>query len=141
MRTTSILAVIGVAIYHTTYARLNNQLGTLDAGRCGDVECCSVAVVGTFCHLGDGVGLGVQNIGLGFAHIILADVLKTRGGSVVAVRDYHLVLDDERTHLTTYAVGVLGPDARHTQVAAVKLSLFFFLVSHSSLVFCKWILL
>ena len=105
-------------------AGLDDELGALDAGRGGDVERGTVAVVAAAGELGDGVGLGVENVGLGDVVVVLADVLEAAGGTVVAVADDHLLFDDEGADLTTPAVGVLGPDARHTEVALVEGGLF-----------------
>ena len=101
----SILGAIVIEIYHSLDTRLDDELRALDAGGCGDVERSSVAVVRTLCNLCDGVCLGVQNIRLCLAcYLILADILKARWRAVVAIRDNHLILDYERTHLTTHAV-------------------------------------
>ena len=114
-----LLRTVFVAVDHAPDAGLNDEFRTLDAGCGGDVECRAVAVVGAFGHLRDGVGFGVEHVGFGLAGFVLADVFEPGGSAVVTVRDDHLVLDDQRSHLAADSVGVLRPDARHTQVADV----------------------
>lgn len=127
----ALLRAVGVGIYHTLDTCLNNQLCALYAGRCRNVERRAVAVVSALGYLRDGVCLGVKHVGLGLAHIVLADILEARRSAVIAVRDNHLILDKQRSHLAAYAVGVLCPYASHLQVANVELSLFLLLISHT----------
>ena len=77
------------------------------------------AVVGAAGELRDRIGLGMENILLRLTALVFADVLKAHGGAVVAIGDDTLVLDDEGAYLTALAIGVLSPDARHTEVGAI----------------------
>jgi len=47
-------------------------------------------------------------------------VFKPCRGAVVAVRDYHLVLDQECAHLASLAIGIFGPYKGHAEVAPVE---------------------
>ena len=95
---------------------LDDEFAALHAGRSGDIEGRPVAAVVAAGHLGDGIGLGMQHVGLGVIGILLTHVLKPGGCTVIAVADDHLVLDQQRAHLSTAAIGVLGPNLRHAQV-------------------------
>mgnify|MGYP000737813927 CR=1 FL=1 len=53
-----------LGIDHAPYACLDDEFGTLDAGRGGDVERGLVAVVAAARQFGDGVGLGVEHVGV-----------------------------------------------------------------------------
>ena len=77
----------------------------------------------------------MQDIGFGLTRFVLADILEAGRRAVVAVRDDHLVFDDQRPDLAAHAVGVFRPDACHAQVAHVELVLFLFLVTHRRSVF------
>ena len=68
----TLLRTVVVDIYHTADAGLNDQFRTLDARGVGYVEGRAVAVVCALCHLGYGVGLGMEHIRLGFAALVLA---------------------------------------------------------------------
>ena len=107
----SLFGAVIVAVNHPSDTGLNNQFRTFDTRGGGDVERRAVAVVGRLGNLRDGVGLGVEHIGFGVALVVLADVFETRRRAVVAVRDDHLVFDDQRPDLAAHAVGVFSPDA------------------------------
>ncbi len=108
-----------VAVDHAPDAGLDDEFRALDAGGRRNVERRTVAVVGRLGDLRNGVRLGMEHVGFRAPRLVLADVLEARGRAVVAVRNDHLVLDDQRSHLAAHAVGVLGPDACHPQVAHV----------------------
>ena len=105
-------------------AALDDELGTLDAGAVGDVESGAIARIMALGDLGDGIGFGMENVGLGTIVVGLAIVFEACGRAVVAVADDHLFLDDETTYLTTLAVGVFGPDGGHAQIAVIEKFLF-----------------
>ena len=111
-------------------AGLDDEFAALHAGRCRDIERCTLAAVVAPGHFGDGVGLGMQHVGLGVVGILLTHVLKPRRRAVVTVADDHLVLDQQRAHLTAAALGILGPDLRHAQVSGVEQHLFFLASVH-----------
>ena len=71
----------------------------------------------------------MQDIRFGNTVLILANVLESRRGSVVSVGDYHPVLDQQSSYLKALAVRIFRPDARHLQVAQVKLQLLVHLIS------------
>ena len=110
---------------------LDDELGALDAGGISDVDRRTRAVIGAAGELRDGIGLGMEHILLRLTALVFADVLKAHGGAVVAIGDDTLVLDDEGAYLTALAVGVLSPDARHTEVAHVEGELL--VIHHNSL--------
>lgn len=105
-------------------AGLDDEFGAFDAGFVGDVECGTVGVVAAAGNLGDGVGFGVKNVGLGDV-VFFADIFETGGGAVVAVGDDHLVFDDECSNLTALAVGIFSPNGRHTEVPVVEVMIVF----------------
>ena len=113
-----------LTIHHTADPSLYNQLGTLDTRRGRDVNRRAVAVVVATCQLRDGIGLCMEYIGLGDIIVVLAHILKTTRRTVIAVADDHLVLHHQGTDLTALAVGILCPNARHTQVALIQFLLF-----------------
>ena len=55
----SVGRVVLLLVDHAADARLDDELGALDAGGGGDVEGSALAAVGGAGHLRDGVGLGV----------------------------------------------------------------------------------
>ncbi len=114
-----------LAVDHPFDACLDDKLGALDARRGGDIERRAVAVVRAARELGDGVCLCMQHVRLGHVVVVLADVLESAGRTIVAIADYHLIFHHQGAHLPPLAIAVLGPNLRHTQVALVKLSLFF----------------
>ena len=105
-------------------ATLDDEFGTLDAGAVGDVESGAIARIVALGNLGDGIGFGMENVGLGTIVFSLAIVLEACGRAIVAVADNHLFLDDETTYLTTLTVGVFGPNGGHTQIAVIEKFLF-----------------
>lgn len=100
----TLFEAVGVAVDHAFYARLNNELAALDAGRGCYVQRRAVAVVGALGDLGYRIGFGVEHVWLGFAHVVLAHVLEAGGRAVVAVGYYHLVLDQQCAYLAPHAV-------------------------------------
>ena len=68
----------------------------------------------------------MEHIRLGDVVVIFADILKSAWRSIIAVADDHTFFHHECAYLPALAVGVLGPDACHPQIAEVKLSLFLF---------------
>jgi hypothetical protein len=108
----------------TLDATLDNEFGTLDAGTVGDVESGTIARIMTLGDLSDGVGFGMEYVGLGAIVFGLAIVLEACGRAVIAVADDHLFLDNETTYLTALAIGVFGPDSGHTQIAVIEKFLF-----------------
>jgi hypothetical protein len=66
----------------------------------------------------------MKDVGLGAIVFGLAIVLKAGGGSVIAVADDHLVLDEQATYLTALAVGVLRPNGGHAEIAVIEEFLF-----------------
>lgn len=115
---------------HSADAGLDDELGALQAGGGGDVEGGTFGgIVGTR-HLCDRVGLGMEHIGLGEAVGILAHIFKAGRGAVVAVGDNHGVLHQQGTHFAPLAIGVLGPNGGHAQIAPVDSVLFVVLFHH-----------
>ena len=53
--------------------------------------------------------------------LVLADIFKPGRGSVVPVRDDHIVLHEKRTDFTPFAIGVFGPYLSHPEITAVEL--------------------
>lgn len=109
-----------LAVDDTLDTGLDNELGALYTRRCSDVERGAVGVVAAPGEFRYGIGLGMEDIGLGDVILILADILKTARSTIVAVGDNHLVLDDEGTHLPPNAVAVLSPYTGHAQIAVVE---------------------
>ena len=105
-------------------ATLDDEFGTLYAWAIGDVEGSAIARIVALGNLGDGIGFGMEDVGLGAIVFGLAIVLKACGRAVVTIADDHLFLDDEATYLTTLAVGVFGPYGGHTQIAVIEKFLF-----------------
>ena len=68
----------------------------------------------------------MQDVRLGDTRLVLADILKAAGRTIVAVADDHTLFYYEGSYLTALAIRVLCPDAGHVQIALVKLSLFLF---------------
>lgn len=93
-----------LGIYDASDAGLDDEFATLDAGRVGHVERGPVGIVARTGDLGDGIGLGVEDIGLRQSVLVFADVFKTGGGTVITVADDHLVFDDQCTNLAPGAV-------------------------------------
>ena len=108
----------------TLDATLDDEFGTLDAGTVGDVECGAIARIVALGDLSDGVGFGMENVGLGAIVFGLTIVLEACGRAVKAVADDHLFLYDETTYLTALAIGVFGPNGGHTQIAVIEKFLF-----------------
>ena len=94
-------------------ATLDNEFGTLYAWAIGDVEGSPIARIVALGDLGDGIGFGMEYVGLGAVVFGLAIVLEACRRAVIAVADDHLFLYDETTYLTALAVGVFGPDSGH----------------------------
>ena len=109
-----------LAVYDTADASLDDEFGTLDAGRGGYVDGGTVAVVVAAGELRDGIGLSVEDVGLGDVVVVLADILESARRTVIAVADNHAVFYYQRAYLTTLAIGVLGPNASHLQISLVK---------------------
>ena len=105
-------------------AALDNELGTLDAGTVGDVECGAIARIVALGDLSDGIGFGMEDVGLGTIVFGLAIVLEACRRAVIAVADDHLFLYDETTYLTALAVGVFGPDSGHAEITVIEKFLF-----------------
>ena len=75
-------------------AALDNELGTLDAGTVGDVECGAIARIVALGDLSDGIGFGMEDVGLGTIVFGLAIILEACGRAVVTIADDHLFLYD-----------------------------------------------
>ena len=110
---------IFLAIDDATDASLDDEFGTLDAGRGGDIDSSAIAIVIATGQLRDGISLGMEHVGLGDVVVVLAHVLEAAGRTVITIADDHLVLDHQGTDLTALAVGVLGPDACHAEIAGI----------------------
>lgn len=106
--------------HHPTYSALYDKLRAFKAGGCRDVESGAGRRIVACRNLGDGVGFGVEHVGLGDTVGILTHVFKAGGGAVEAVGYYHAVFDYQCSHLPAAAVGVFGPDAGHAQIAPVE---------------------
>ena len=130
----TVMHAVVLAKHHALDTRLDDELAALHAGRRGDVERGTLAAVVAARYLGDGVGLGMQHIGLSVVGILFTDVLKARRRAVIAIADDHFVLDEQGAHLTAAAIGIFGPDLRHAQVSGVKQQLFFLASVHSLLI-------
>jgi hypothetical protein len=61
----------------------------------------------------------MEDIGLGNIVVILTHVLKATRRAIVTIADDHLILDDQGSNLTAYAIGVLCPYLRHAEIALV----------------------
>ena len=105
-------------------ATLDDEFGTLDAWAIGDVEGSAITRIVALGDLGDGIGFGMEDVGLGAIVFSLAIVLETCGRAVIAVTDDHLFLYDETTNLTALAVGVFGPDSGHAEITVIEKFLF-----------------
>ena len=81
---TVVHAVI-LAEHHAPDAGLDDEFAALHAGRGGDIQGRAVAAVVAARHLGDGVGLGMQDIGLGMVGVFLTHVLKPSRCTVIAI--------------------------------------------------------
>ncbi len=66
------------AVNNSFYAALNNEFGTFDAWRLGNVERGTIAAVVAARHFGNGVRLSVQNVGFRYVVVVFANVFKTR---------------------------------------------------------------
>lgn len=110
--------------YHTADSGLDNQLGTFDTRGGCDIERGAVAGIVAPGDLCDGVGLGMQDVRLGDAVLVLAYVLETGGGAVVTVGNNHLILDDYGPDLAALTIRILGPNSGHAQIALVEQFLF-----------------
>ena len=115
----AICQTVLLTIYHPLDTRLDDEFGTLNTGRGRDIDGGTVAVIIRTGEFRNGIGLGMEHVRLRHIVLILADILKTCGRSVVAVADDHLILDHQSTHLTARAVGVLCPNTRHSQIAFI----------------------
>ena len=103
--------------HDATDACLDDEFATLHAGRCGDIERRSVAAVVAAGNLGDGVGLGMQDIGLGpLPALFLLLVLPARRRAVLAVASVPSAPAQQRAYLSTFTIGIFGPNLRHAQV-------------------------
>lgn len=108
----------------TLDATLDDEFGTLDAWAIGDVESGAIARIVALGNLGNGIGFGMEYVGLGAVVFGLAIVLEACRRAVIAVADDHLFLYDETTYLTALAIGVFGPNGGHTQIAVIEKFLF-----------------
>ena len=124
------ITTIGKSIFLTVDdsldACLDNQLGALDTRCVGDIDRCPGAVVGRCGHLSDGIGFCVQYIRFRHVVLILTDVLEPRRCPVITIGDDHIVFDDEGSDLEAFAVRVLRPYHRHTEIPFVQLKLLLF---------------
>jgi hypothetical protein len=111
-------------IDNTLDATLDDEFGTLDAWTIGDVEGSAITRIVALGDLGDGIGFGMEYVGLGAVVFGLAIVLEACRRAVIAVADDHLFLYDETTYLTALAIGVFGPNGGHTQIAVIEKFLF-----------------
>ena len=82
---------IGLGIYNSLDACLDNQLSTFQTWCVGDIDSSPIAIVITGSYFGDSVGLGMQDIGECFIRIVFTAILKTRGSTIVSVGDDHLI--------------------------------------------------
>ena len=127
----AIVHTVVFAEHDTADARLDDEFAALNAGRCGDIECCPITAVVAAGYLGDGVGLGMEDVGLGpVSSLFLTHVFKACRRAVIAVTDDHFVLDQQGTHLAAFTIGIFCPDLRHAQVSGVEQQLFFLLSVH-----------
>ena len=47
---------------------------------------------------------GVKNVWFSFTHIILTDILESRWCTIVSIRDDHLILHNQGSHLAAYTI-------------------------------------
>src|SRR5690554_21404 len=116
----AVLYPVGLTKNHTNDAGLNDQLGTFDARRRGNVEGSPIAAVVAAGNLGYGIGFGVQDIGLGHIVCVFAHVFEAGGRSVVPVADDHLAFYQQGPNLAALTIGVLGPNGGHGQIALIQ---------------------
>lgn len=95
---------VEVSEHNTSYTSLNNELGTLEAWRGGDIYSGAFAGIITASDLGYSVCLGMEHIGLCCTRQILTYILEAYGSTVEAVGYYHLVLYHNGTDLPTLTV-------------------------------------
>ena len=98
---------------------LNDEFAAFNARTIGDIERGAIGIVVATGNLGDGIGFGMEDVGLGDTIFVLTDIFKSRGRAVVSIADNHLILDDEGTYLAPLAIRVLRPNFSHAQVAFV----------------------
>jgi hypothetical protein len=75
----------------------------------------------------------MENIGFGLAFFIFAHIFEPRRSPVVAIGYNHFVLDQKRTNLPSFTVGILSPDGSHPKVLLIEEYLFidFVFCSHA----------
>ena len=81
----SVLKPVCIPIHYSSYTGLDNEFRTLNAGGRSHIKCRTLAAVSGLGHLRYGIGLGVENIGLGNPVLILANILKPGRSTVVPV--------------------------------------------------------
>lgn len=104
-------------------ARLDNELGAVETWRGGDVERGTVARIVGSRHFGDGICLGVEDIGFGETRLVLANVFKTGRSAVETVGDDGAIFHQESSHFAAHAIGILRPYPSHSQITFVEQSL------------------
>ena len=106
-------------------AGLQDQLAAIAARRQGNVQRAPLRTVSAAGHFQNGVCLGVQNVPFGLSVVVLTGIGETPGCAIVAIRDDHAVLDQQRTYLLAGAVAEFGPFHGHTEVCPVVPALLF----------------
>ncbi len=119
------MVFVTLDVHQSFDAGLVDELAAIFAGRHREVERGVLAVGGAAGEFQNSIGLGVQDVPFGGAVFIFTHIFKPTGRTVVAIGNNHPLLDDKRAHLPTFAVGKLGPFARHPQVGDVVFALFF----------------
>ena len=79
---------------HSLDACLNDELGTLDTWRGGDIKCRPVAAVIALRNFGYSIGFGVKYVRFGAVVVVFAYIFKPHWCAVITIGDYHLVLYD-----------------------------------------------
>ncbi len=89
---------------HPLDTSLDNQLATLHTRRRRDIQGRILRGIIATGHLCDGICLGMKHIWLCQAVLILTDILHTRRRTVIAIRNNHVVLDQNGTDLPTHTI-------------------------------------
>ena len=106
-------------IDHSTNTSLNNEFRTLNAGLIRYVKRSTIRVIARACYFGNGVGFCMEYIRNCISIFILANVLKARRSTVETIRDNHFIFHNQRTNLSSRAIGVFSPNECHSEITVI----------------------
>lgn len=109
---------------YATDASLYYQFGAFHTGRRRDIERRAVAAIVAARHFSDCISLGMKDIGLSVAGVVLTHVLKSRRSSVVTIGNDHAIFHYYGSYLSTLTIGIFCPDGGHSEIPAVEEMLF-----------------